>query len=129
MDCFLLQDWVTVQGSSAVTVLTQGENGWLDLSAYQDIVGWLDVKEFSATPLVGYQTSCTKDDALFVTMAPPGGLPTSPTTGVTTTALLKGFATPPLARWLRWQIAVSPSAAWSITFRIFIAANRIGSRQ
>jgi hypothetical protein len=34
----------------------------------------------------------------------------------------------PLGRWVRWQIVVSGGVAWDLTFRIWIAANRIGQR-
>lgn len=130
MQAICAQDWVTVRGSASVATLTQGENAWLDLSAYQDVVAWLDVREFTPTstniPAVVYQTSPTQDESLFVPMSA-----VTVVTGVTTTVLLKEAMpanTPPLARWFRWQIAVSGGVAWDLTFRLWIAVNRIGRR-
>jgi hypothetical protein len=129
MDAYLLQDWTTRRGATTVGTLTQAETDWLELRTYQDVVGWLEVKEFTPTsgniPTIAYQTSPSKDDSLFFPMAPP----ITVTTGVTTTPMLKtAIATTytPLGRWVRWQIVVSGGVAWDLTFRIWIAANRIG---
>jgi hypothetical protein len=50
--------------------------------------------------------------------------------GMTITPMLKlaSAGRAPCARWFRWQIAMSGGLAWDITFRIWIAANRIGNR-
>jgi hypothetical protein len=127
--CFTLQDWTTVRGSSAVLSFVSGENDWLDLGGFQDVVAWLEVKEF--TPTSGtvleilYDTSPTKDELLFANMLSPFAV----AIGLTVTPLLKDTASVPLARWLRWHIVQSgPAAAWDITFRVLVAANRIGAR-
>lgn len=129
MRSFLAQDWVTIRGNSNIDTFTQGENEWIDLAGYQDVVAWLDVKEFtpisSNTPAIAFQTSPTKDDALFFMMAAVQPA----TTGVTMTSMLKeamASNAPPLARWFRWQITVGGAVAWDITFRLWIAVNRIG---
>ena len=44
MHGILLQDWITLRGSTADAV-TQGEDGYLDMTPYQDVVTWLDVRE------------------------------------------------------------------------------------
>lgn len=130
MDSLLLQDWTTIRGSSTVTILTQSETDWLDLRLYQDVVAWLEVKEFSPppthNPTLVYQTSPTKDDALFFTMA---YVPIT-TTGVMTTVMLKDAmppGSPPCARWFRWQIQIG-GFPWDLTFRVYVAANRVGRR-
>src|ERR1700722_6577670 len=131
MDALCLQNWTTLRGATAFPTLTQPSTDWLDLTPYQDIIAWLEIKEFTPTatniPTLAYQTSPTMDDALFFNMATP----VIAATGVTTTIMLKdampaGF--PPCGRWFRWQIIVSGSVAWDLTFRIWIAANRIGNR-
>jgi hypothetical protein len=131
MYALCLQDWTTIRGSSSLASLTQAEPDWLDLTPYQDIVTWLDVKEFTPSstniPTVAYQTSPTKDEALFFNMASP----VTAVLGVTTTTMLKGAMPagyPPCAKWFRWQIAVSGGVSWDLTFRIWIAANLIGNR-
>jgi hypothetical protein len=129
MYSYLLQDWITLQGASAITVLGPGENDWLDLSGFQDIVAWLEVKEVSPTSgvlAVAYQTSPTKDDALFFNMTTAISV-TGP--GLTTTVMLKDTALVPLARWLRWQVQLSSAASWNVTFRILCAVNAIGSNR
>ena len=35
---------------------------------------------------------------------------------------------PPVGKWFRWQITVSGSVAWDLTFRIWLAVNAIGNR-
>lgn len=134
MDGFLVQDWVTIRGAASVT-LTQPEVDWCDLDSYQDVVAWLEVKEFTNGALaIAYQTSPTKDDSLFVNMSQ-----SYVAVGVSTTIMLKaampGLVTPataavpsPLARWFRWQLSAS-SGTWDITFRLWLAANWVGLRK
>ena len=131
MYALCLQDWTTLRGATTVATLTQPEPDWLDLTLYQDVITWLEIKEFTPTatniPTIAYQTSPTKDDALFFNMAPP----VVAATGVTTTVMLKdampaGY--PPCGKWFRWQIIVSGAVGWDLTFRIWIAANLIGNR-
>lgn len=127
MECFCLQDWVTIQGASGVLSINQGENGWFDLAGYQDIVAWLDVREYSnGNTNVTYQTAPTKDESLFVNAS--SVLLVS--TGVTVTPLIKAAmpsGAAPLARWFRWNVHVG-SGAWNVSFRVWLAANRIGAR-
>jgi hypothetical protein len=130
MYCYVMQPWVTIRGQSTVTTINQSADCWLDLSAFQDIVAWLDCKEVSvsgsgASVQIAYQTSPTKDDSLFVPIVSAFTV----TAGVSTTIMLKdGSVTTPLCRWLRWQLTVTPTptSAWDATFRIFIAANIVG---
>jgi hypothetical protein len=128
MYCYIMQPWKTIRASSVVTSVTQTENCWLDLTPYQDIVAWLEVKEVSVgggtNVQMAYQTSPTKDDSLFQGVVAAFNV----ATGVTTTVMLKDSATITLCRWLRWQLTVtgSPSSTWDAVFRIFIAANVVG---
>jgi hypothetical protein len=112
-------------------IITQPESGWLDLSGFQDVVAFLDVREVLAQTSGGsgvsfsYQTAPTPDDSLF-TQSGTSGTVSGATLVVT--QMLKDTATVPLARWLRWQIAPvgGTGGPWDVTFRIWIAASRIG---
>jgi hypothetical protein len=128
MDSFVLEDWVTVQGATGVTV-TQGEGGWLDLEAFEDVVFWLLVNNASPTgagaPTLLYQTAPTKDEAFFATQT--AGMTGTPVTLVSAagtavvTPVLAWNAPFPLARWVRWQIP-AVSAPFTVTMRIVVAA-------
>jgi hypothetical protein len=130
MQSFLLQDWVTIRSASSLTIVTQSEDCWLDLSGFQDVVAWLEVKNFTssgATVQLAYQSAATKDEAFFLALASALSI----AQGLTITTVRKDTTATPLARWLRWQLSVSgsPTATWDATFRIFIAANAIGSKR
>ena len=127
MHGFILQDWTTIRGGGSVTTVTQQETDWLDLSPYQDVVFWIDIKETTNndtpddSPTLYLQTSPTLEDSFFqsmvtVTMVAAGTPSVVPA--------LMASATVPLARYLRWQIVGAPG--WDATFRIAIAANSPG---
>jgi hypothetical protein len=128
MYCFIMQPWQTIRGNSTITAINQTESWWLDLTPYQDIVAWLEVKEVSVgggtNVQMAYQTAPTKDDTLFQAVVAAFNV----ATGVTTTVMLKDSATVSVSRWLRWQLTVTggPSSTWDAVFRIFIAANVVG---
>ncbi len=132
----VLQDWVTIRGGTTVTSVTQGENGWVGTAAYEDIVFWLDVREFTtggATNLqMNFQTAPLKEDTLFTNMVAavnlqlnvPGTTPIVPVK-----VLLSQNPTVPLARWVRWSLAPNGgtvTSAWDATFRILAACNAVG---
>jgi hypothetical protein len=122
-----LQDYITIRSDIGVLSVTQNETGWLDLAGFQDIVAFLDVKEFSGASAVSivYQTSPSKDESLWASMTGTIGL----VAGLTTTKILKDSATVPLARFVRWQLsATTPSGSWDAYFRIWLACNRAGKR-
>jgi hypothetical protein len=119
MHTFILQDWTTIRG--AVTTIVQAETDWLDLSPYQDVVFWIDVKESTNTPTFTLQTSPSKDDSLFTALI-PGVAPTAGTVSIQSAFMTT--ASVPLARFLRWQINGTPT--WDATFRILVAANSPG---
>jgi hypothetical protein len=123
MHGFILQDWTTIRGGGSVTTVTQQETDWLDLSPYQDVVFWVDVKEVTSNPTLYLQTSPTLDDSFFqsmttVTMAAAA----APT--VVALLMLSASTTIPVARYVRWQIA--GTTTWDATFRIALAANSPG---
>ena len=121
-----LQDYVTIRTDSAVTTATQSETAWLDLGPFQDVIAFLEVKEFSGatTIQVSYQSSPSKDESLFVNMASAVTL----VAGLTVTKMLKTSATNPVARWVRWKLnATTITGSWDAYFRVWIACN-LGSR-
>lgn len=134
MYAFLVQDWVTVRSASG-SAITQGEANWLDLSDFLDVVLFMETKNFaisSGVLYMAYQTSPTKDEALFQQMV---DISTSASTtaiavGVQTTVLLRDTALCPLARWFRWQLTPPTNAvgitSFEATFRIWISANQPG---
>lgn len=125
---YVLQDWITIRGNSTITSIVQGENDWMGLAPYEDIVFWLDCREITAssgTLVMNYETSPTKDENLFAGMV-SGVTMSASTTPTITKVLLSQNPTVPLARWVRWRISVSgATAAWDTTFRILCAANAV----
>jgi hypothetical protein len=124
MYCFCLQDFITMRSVSSVLTVVQSEPSWLDLSGFQDLALWLDVKEFSGggTISMTYETSPVKDDSTYVSLAS-----VTVATGVNVTLVLKDSASTPITKWLRWKLSVaSPGGTWDTTFRIWVAANGRG---
>ena len=122
MHAFMLQDWTTIRGS--VSTVIQGEDNWLDLTEYQDVVLWIDCREATANNVtITFQTSPTKDEILFQTLATASTLVGQATPVVVNATLTK--AVTPVARYLRWVIAGSGSP-WDATFRVLVAANSPG---
>ena len=131
MYSFLLQDWVTIRGASSVATVIQSEDCWLDLTSFQDVVAWLDVKNVTtsgASILLAYQSAATKDESLFLAITSALSVAG---TGLTVTPMIKDLTSTPLARWLRWRLSISgsPTATWDVTFRIFVAANTLGNNR
>jgi hypothetical protein len=134
MYAFLLQDWVTIRSASGGAI-TQGEANWLDLSAFLDVIVFMETKNFAVSSGVlymAYQTGPTKDEVLFQPMV---DISTSTSTtaiavGVQTAVLLRDTALCPLARWFRWQLTPPSNAvgitSFESTFRIWISANQPG---
>jgi len=126
MHAYILQDWTTIRGATSVTTITQEEDGWLDLSPYQDVVFWVDAKSSTNTPTITFQTSPSKDDSMFQALIAGYAVPTG---GVLTPAVLSAFmvsATVPLARYVRWQLTASTSGTWDASFRVLVSANAPG---
>lgn len=115
----LLQDWVTVRGSTSGTVVTQPVSGYADLAPYQDVVAFLEVSDVSGTPAMKFETAPTDDDNLFQNM---DGSTFAPSVGVTTKIYRYSAATVPLARFMRWKVP-SAAGAWSLTFRVWLSPN------
>jgi hypothetical protein len=140
MKPFILQDWLTVRSTGTPPApagpnFVQDAAGWLDLSAFQDVVIWFDLRNTSVlTNCVlfwDFQTAPTKDDVLFQAMVSSGGWGNAARSLVVLPATLAAAiagGTVPLSTWLRWQIrpgGSSPNQAWSATFRVIVAANQV----
>ena len=124
MYAFVLQDWLTIAGPDSNTII-QTERDWLDMSPYQDVVAWLDLKEVATgvTLLFTLETAPSKDESLFQSMAASTSVTTA---GLTVIQFLMGSASVPVAQFLRWKVGPSASVAWDCTFRILVAANAPG---
>lgn len=118
----LLQEWTTIQVPLSGTV-AQDENGWLDLTNYDDIVVWSQVRTASNISTLDIETSPTKDDGWFTSMASPS---VAAATAPVVTKVIFSSATTPLARFVRWKVTASGAGAANITFRIWIVATPTG---
>jgi hypothetical protein len=122
----VLQDWTTHRafngGNGSIISITQGESGYVDLADYDDLVLYLDVREFTtgATMSMSYQTAVSSDDASFVTMVGPFAISAATTPVVT--RILAAYAAVPLARYVRWQLTTTVIGTWDVCFRITYAA-------
>src|ERR1022692_4885718 len=108
----VLQDFVTIRGASTVTTITQTESAWMDVTPYQDLFAWIDVREVTLGSLtnikINLQTAPIKDEFLFVTMPATtvsvSGALSSPT--ILQVIYSAGSATNNVAlgSFLRWQL-------------------------
>jgi hypothetical protein len=126
MLCLPLQDFITIRSISGSPTVTQPESGWLDLYAFEDIIAFLDVKQFTnggGTVTMSYEHAPTKDDTLFTPALSAFNL----ANGLTVTKMLmSGGGITPISRFLRWKLTVSgASSTWDATFRVWIAANMV----
>jgi hypothetical protein len=128
----LLVDWLTLRGTSSTTSVIQSDADYLDLSAYQDFTAWVEIEDFAAggatAPTLWLETAPLKDEILFT---PAGGTQTSVALAVGLTTVTNVLNAPladqvPLARWLRWRIALTgASSNWSVTFRVHVAVHSV----
>jgi hypothetical protein len=120
----LTPGYITIR--SGGTNVTQDEDGYLDLSSFQDVFFYLDCKEFAGSPAsqIQFETSPTKDDSLFQVLTNCG--PTAFTVAVTVFKnILSTNPNVPLARYVRWKY-VAASGTTDATFRVYVLANSPG---
>jgi hypothetical protein len=128
MRAFVLQDWVTIRGGTAITQIIQNEANWAQLDAFQDVFIWFQMPEVTTsggTLTMNLETAPIKDESLFTVMT-SANLAMS---GASQTPVIQPVlytAAKPLAKWVRWRISASGSfsAAWDSTFRLFLVANQ-----
>jgi hypothetical protein len=133
----VLQDFVTIRGASTVTTVTQTESAWLDVTPYQDLFAWIDVREVTLGTWTGIQinlqTAPIKDEFLFVNLQ---ATPLSVTGALSTPSIIQviysagsGTNKVALGSLLRWQLAPTGGTAstWDITFRIAVCCNMVAS--
>ena len=130
MRAFVLQDWVTIRGATAVTSVIQNEAGYAQLDAYQDCFFWLQVAEFTApgsgTLKLAYETSPLKDESLFTAMSTLTISSTVMTPPTITPVIMSQNPSVPLSRWVRWHLTTaSPTGGWDVTFRVLLVANQL----
>lgn len=129
MYSFVSQDWITISSATNGDIILQTERDWLDMSPYQDVVAWLDVREASGSggsyPLLALETAPIKDQNLFKEMNATATEMVPSATSATVIQSLMGSAAVPVAQWLRWKIT-GRTTPWYVTFRLFIAANAPG---
>src|ERR1700722_4634184 len=118
MHGFILENFTTIRGNSNTLTITQSEGGWHDLSGYQDVTVWLDIREVTLTGNTNVQfnlqTAPIKDEFLFVNMETS---PFQATTGLTVPkvrvitldqlALSSSPINVPLGRFVRWQLVAA----------------------
>ena len=123
MQTIELQDWLTLKCQSTVTSFTQEASKWLDVSAFKDIVLWLEVRGVTSggasSFTLNYETSPSVDEALFTAINAPIALAVG---GPTVTKVLTSSASVPIARYVRWKInQTGATGSWDVTFRVFVA--------
>jgi hypothetical protein len=115
MDSFRLSQWTTIRSIAGQTI-TQSECAWLDLSAYEDAMFHLDVREVTGAVTLAYETSATSQDSSFVSL-----ISFSLATGTRIDQVLFSNCLMPITRFVRWK-AYMPSGTADTTFRVWVSA-------
>lgn len=128
MQSYLLQDWTTIRATmSGGTNLAQSADQWLDVGDASECTFLLQVAQVNGgagTATIHYETSPTRDAALFRelvarTLTATGDL----TPQIDRLALYNTPATP-LARWVRWRLTTADASLWDVTFKVTVMAYR-----
>ena len=127
MHTFILQDWITIRGQSLASPppIAQTEHEWLDLTPFQDVFFWLDVREvLGSTPTITFETSPTADESLFQPILAARQMSAGASPTVIPAPM--SIASVPVARFVRWKVQGPASTLWDVTFRVIVAANSPG---
>jgi hypothetical protein len=127
MQCFVLQDWITIRGASQASpvAIPQAEQGWLDLTPFQDVFFWLEVRQvLGSTPTITFETSPTADETLFRPIVGAVTVQAGPNPVIVKAPMSTALV--PVARFVRWKLLGPVSTLWDVTFRVVIAANSPG---
>jgi hypothetical protein len=132
MHTFVLQDWVTIRGQGFS--VAQSEPGWLDLTPFQDLFAWVDVREVvngASTVDLYLETAPTEDESFFQSMSGPfipavAALAANNAPNIVKLPMLS--AAVPVSRFLRWRLNFNGTGGttWDVTMRIVVAANSPG---
>jgi hypothetical protein len=130
MQIALLQPWTTIRNNGTAP-FTQDCELWADVGSFSDAVFWIDVAD-TVVPAFSLQltmqTSPSRDEAYFRPIAPPVTFPAPGGSGGAPIVVksIRAASTVPLARWIRWQLALSNLAtgAWGATFRVRAALSK-----
>lgn len=95
----------------------------MDVSEYGDAAIWCQVRTSTDITSLVVETSPTKDDNWFKTVATPS---VTAATSPTVAPVIFATATYPLARYLRWKVTAAGSGSPTITFRIWVVGNPVG---
>jgi len=126
MEGYLLQPWTCLTAASTIPAIAQDESGWLDLTAYQDIVLWTLCGGLRGGTNIrlNFETAPAKDELLFAHLDHIN-LAASPAPTITKVVTTLN-PTLPLARWLRWTLVpASPLVEWGATFQVHCSARPI----
>lgn len=118
MEAILWQDWLTIRGTSYGT--TQSENAYLDVSDFEGLTIFLDVREVGANATITFQTAPSKQDSAFVSLF--SAVSVAAGNAALTYRLPGTYALVPPLNWLRWV------TAFEMTFRIWVAGYAYGPR-
>lgn len=116
LDALLVQDWLSLSAAAGITSITQGAERWLEVKTAADAVFYLDVRQPGSGITISYQTAPRREDSSFVTML---SVPLTSTLTTNAGSVLAAYASVPLAKYVRWQLAFT--AASSVTFRLWMA--------
>jgi hypothetical protein len=139
VDSLLLQDYVTISGYTFLdenVVITQGASGWLDISRYEDVVLFVDMKSAAVNAVattaiqMAFQTAPAPEEASFVTMFNQAqssfSLGVTVPLGISVWPFLAVCTNVPPANLLRWQIGAQGNNELNqlvnVTFRIWVSA-------
>jgi hypothetical protein len=123
----LLQDWVTLEGTTTESV-KQSASKWLNLEGYCDAIFFLQVSGLMAPSTylyMSYETAPLNDPTLFTPMVSEFLMSTSSSPAVTT-VLLSQNPSCPVAGLVRWSVRQSHPDPWGATFRIHCLGKRKG---
>ncbi len=120
MDGLLVQDWATLRGADATSMIVQSSTDWVDLGAVEDLVLFLDVREVTsgATIKMYYETAPVREQGAFVSMLQPFTM----AVGTRVDRCFSSNSGVAPARYLRWRLSrTSGAGTWDATFRLWAA--------
>ncbi len=127
-----MQDWITIKGQSTTTSVTQSDSDYLDLGPFQDATLWVDIREATSGGgafNLNFEHAPIRDEALFSAQGGLFATVVACNPGVSFTPIVLDnlrVAQQPIARWMRWRITNNgASSAWSVTFRVLVAAHSL----